>query len=375
MALWPTQIETVTSENWYNGQGLSQRLGPLDDPDPVAWMWQTISAPQGYEQWDNVERDLIAAGTLDGSVVGDLNPADQLSYGYDDDGFVYVPTETPFPTFLKKFVRYPADLSGTGTALASEGDPEMLTNFTNVRCLRLASGAQFIVMPSYSTGQDGLIWDVDGAALTFLDCSNGTPGINAQIKGFIYEAPSTIWALLVNGDVPTDEVGFWEVVDGTGVILDGAYHQVAVTAVQGSLSGLAYGFAAGGALFVLAGHGVNQYLCRIETSGWTETDAVDVTDLSVDGAPWLIELTPDEGEYVFIGNEKRSTADLSILVSYPYSLWDINPALVVTSVRDVRNNALFATLTQASDQIAWLFFPGPPDKWNVSFNMKLIPRS
>jgi hypothetical protein len=357
---WPYEKETPTVDNWQNGWGFTF------DPQRSVVMWQTSVGVnnQTFEQWDLDTRAYLRSGDLDDTAVGEVNPGPQRTFGLAFDGTLYAPTETS-GTFLKKFVEYALD--GTAAnALQTEGDPDFLANPDHCRLILLGDqetgvGSVFVVMPSYSTGSDGLIWDVTGAAMTFLDVSAFT-GTNGQIKGFVHQvisgASQVIWALVVNGDLTANQVGLWQVATLSGGVDPQASLQIVdVSATQGSTNGLADGVYMEGAFYVLAGHGTNQKLCRIDPDTWAETHAIDGSDIPTFASEHQIEVVQAEagGTTFMIGNQRRSLADLTLLTEYPYSNWGFTDIQIVNSVWDPTNEAIFVSF--ADGDIGWLFFP------------------
>ena len=356
---YPSQIQPAAAGNWYNAWGFTYNAAR------TVVMWQTATL-NTFEQWNNTTRAFIQTVTMDVATFGPVTPGFIPSWGLCADGSIYVPTQTPNPEFQPWLTKY--NSSGGGATGINTVPPLTagFTYFNRCKVLAAADGNEWVCCPSYSTSSNGYLYNhTDGGSLIELD-TLGDTGSEFQIKEFVLDDQQRIWALGTYEDLTVNQLGLWLVVDATGLV-DGEFHIVAMTGTQAGGEGLIYGFFSGDAFVQVFGSGVNQYISRVSATTFLETHTLATSGTGLGGREWLVGTTPTDAPFFFIDNVKYSSADLTVLFTYPYTLWALVDLSIAAGVYDSLNNAIFITYGGLPElDFGWLFLPAPVGARRIS---------
>jgi hypothetical protein len=352
---YPHEQHTATLARWVNFYGLTL------SPDGKGLVWSANgSACDKWEAWNNQTRAYISSGAFSGAL-----PAygSQQSFALTNDHYLYQIAGAIPGGHLVRHATY-----GAG----AQEDMGALTGLTFTasdgcsKAMLAADGKTYIGITSYSFESDGMLFchDTPSTPPVLLDTSVGTSQ-DWQIKWFILDGHGDVWALGGRGDLASDELAFWRVVNASGISRTDyfvatmpAAQTGTITTVWGfhSLSGdhfiIAWEFASGGDLTVTVGYdgAVTNSTTAIVVDPHNGP-ATAANQRPSDLTFWLGHADADAKQY--------ACADLSLIQTVHPDLWGYGDVGVIQSgwTWDPENNALFVGLENGNQNFAWLFFP------------------
>jgi hypothetical protein len=359
-----TAEEHTPTKRWTNMFGLNF------NPQRTEAVWYTLApltgAISGWELWDLGTRTNISRGTLDTSYAaitsGGGHPA-----AVTRDGFLYSLAALTGSVADNHLVCYAA--TGAGTQLDKGATPNMVEMSA---AMEAADGNTYIGMVSFSFDSDGYLYNhTSGAAPALLDTSVGT-GTNFQIKSYILDASGDVWALGGRGDLGNDKLAFWRVVNASGIARTDFFVVTMPASQAGTICEVWGTFVSAGASshFVVAwpDAGADPLHCTIEYDGTISNTS---TTIPIDPyvGPADFRNHDISNPTIFLENTEYSCDDLSVVNTYPYSLWgylDVGD-VQAGAVFDPLNQCMLVGLQNANEKIAWLLRTVTPVKDAVLF--------